>query len=87
MAGVAKQLISPVQVSKITSLSGTNRLDLINVPVGLNGIVQGSTDLALTNWTSVTNFNSTNATQSVFVPISGPLQFYRLSFPFAWTWP
>jgi hypothetical protein len=85
MAGVAKQLIAPVQVSKIASLSGTNRLDLINVPVGLNGIVNGSTNFV--NWTSVTNFNSTNDTLSVFVPVSGPLQFYRLSFPFTWTWP
>jgi hypothetical protein len=74
-----------VQVSKITSLSGTNRLDLINVPVGLNGIVNGSTNLM--SWTPVTNFSSTNDTLSVFVPVSGPLQFYRLSFPFTWTWP
>ena len=85
MAGAAKQLIAPVQVSKITLLSGTNRLDLINVPVGLNGIVNGSTNLM--SWTPVTNFSSTNDTLSVFVPVSGPLQFYRLSFPFTWTWP
>jgi hypothetical protein len=47
----------------------------------------GSTNLALTNWITVTSFNSTNSAQSVFIPISGPLQFYRLNFPFAWTWP
>jgi thermolabile hemolysin len=87
MAGVARQLIAPVQISQITSQNGTNQLNLANVPVGLNGIVLGSTNLALTNWTTVTNFNSTNTTQPVFVPISGPMQFYRLSFPFAWTWP
>jgi phospholipase/lecithinase/hemolysin len=87
MAGLAKQLIAPVQFSQITSQSGTNQLNLANVPVGLNGIVLGSTNLALTNWTTVTNFNSTNTVQPVFVPMSGPMQFYRLNFPFTWTWP
>ena len=87
MAGVARQLIAPVEIDEITSQGGTNQLELANVPVGLNGIVLGSTNLALTNWTTVTNFNSTNTVQPVFVPMSGPMQFYRLSFPFAWTWP
>ena len=83
MAEMAKQLIAPPQISQITSQSGTNQLNLANVPVGLNGIVLGSTNLALTNWTTVTNFNSTNSVQPVFVPISGPMQFYRLNFPFS----
>ena len=87
MAGVARQLIAPVQFGQITSQNGTNQLNLVNVPVGLNGVVLGKTNLALTNWTTVTNFNSTNTTQPVFVPISGPMQFYRLYFPFTWTWP
>ncbi len=87
MVDTVEQLIAPPQISQITSQNGTNQLNLANVPVGLNGIVLGSTNLALTNWTSVTNFNSTNTAQSVFVPISGPLWFYRLNFPFTWTWP
>ncbi len=87
MADVAKQLIAPVQIDEIASQNGTNRLELDNVPVGLNGVVLGSANLALTNWTTVTNFNSTNSAQSVFVPTSGPMQFYRLNFPYSWTWP
>lgn len=87
MAGVTRQLIAPVQFGQITSQNGTNQLNLINVPAGLNGVVLGSTNLALTNWTTVTNFNSTNTAQPVFVPVSGPMQFYRLYFPFSWTWP
>ena len=87
MADIAKQLIAPVQISQITSQNGTNQLNLANVPVGLNGLVLGSTNLALTNWTTVTNFPSTNSVQPVFVPVFGPLQFYRLSFPFSWSWP
>ncbi|MGH7993941.1 MAG: SGNH/GDSL hydrolase family protein, partial [Limisphaerales bacterium] len=87
MAEAVQQLIAPVQIGQITSQNGTNQLNLANVPVGLNGVVLGSTNLALTNWTTVTNFNSTDTDQSVFIPISGPVQFYRLYFPFTWTWP
>lgn len=87
IAGVARQLIAPVEIDEITLQNGTNQLELANVPVGLNGVVLGSTNLALTNWTTVMNFNSTNTVQPVFVPMSGPVQFYRLNFPFTWTWP
>jgi len=87
MADVAKQLIAPVQFNQIASLGSSNRLDLASVPVGLNGIVQGSTNLVPANWSSVTNFTSTNSTLSVMVTNSGPMQFYRLNFPFSWAWP
>ncbi len=87
VADVVQQLISPVRINQITSLNGSNRLDLANVPIGLNGFVDASTNLALTNWTTVANISSTNATQTILVPASGPLQFYRLRFPYAWSWP
>ena len=87
IADTAQQLVSPVKISSLTSLNGSNRLDLANVPIGLNGFVDGRTNLVLGNWTQMTNFNSTSATQSVFVPASGPQRFYRLRFPFAWSWP
>jgi len=87
MVDTVQQLLAPPQIAQITSQNGSNQLALARVPIGLNGIVVGSTNLALTNWTTVTSFNSTNSAQSVFIPISGPLQFYRLNFPFAWTWP
>jgi phospholipase/lecithinase/hemolysin len=87
LADVAEQLIAPAQISQVTSRNGSNQLDLVNVPIGLNGIVQCSTNLALTNWTTVAGFNSTNSTQSVLVPASNSSQFYRLKFPYSWTWP
>jgi phospholipase/lecithinase/hemolysin len=119
MADTVQQIISPVQIGKLAVLNnGSNRLDVINYPAGLNGSVDGSTNLALGNWTSVTNINisSGNTAQSFFViapqlpppvPASGtggstdpnnpangtytppfnPAQFYRLDFPFAWSWP
>ena len=85
LADVVQQMISPVQFSGVGLVNGTNQLDMVNVPVGRNGFVNGSTDLV--NWASMTNLNSTNVTETIFVPVSGPVQFYRLSFPFAWSWP
>jgi phospholipase/lecithinase/hemolysin len=121
MADVAQQLVSPVQISQLTVLNGSNRLDVANIPVGLNGFVDGSTNLVLANWTSLQNITSTNTKQSIFIltagslqnslrfspmdgppPLPGPgdpgasgsnsvfnstAQFYRLQFPYTWTWP
>ena len=84
MANLVQQLISPVQISKLTLLSGSNRLDMVNLPIGQAGFAEGSTNLA--NWTSVQSIG-TNAPQTLFVPTAGSPQFYRLRFPFAWTWP
>ena len=68
MADVAQQIISPVQINQLTVLTGSNRLDLVNIPIGLNGFVDSSTNLAaLPRWTTDLNFSSTNTTQSVFV--------------------
>ena len=34
-----------------------------------------------------TAFNSTNTMQTVLIPASDPRGFYRLRFPFSWSWP
>jgi phospholipase/lecithinase/hemolysin len=87
MADITQQLISPVRISQLTAFNGSNRLDMANVPIGQNGLVIGRTNLVLGNWTTNATFVSSNATQSVFVTNSGPMQFYRLKFPYSWTWP
>jgi len=117
IADVAQQIISPVQISGITALTGSNRLDVVNVPVGLNGFVEGCTNLTAGDWTTVTNVASTATAVAVFVPTPPPLgttktnvsgafasadgpfpgpggtvvvtalEFYRLQFPYAWSWP
>ena len=87
VADFVQQIISPVRIGKITALAGSNRLDIVNYPAGLGGFVDGVANLVLANWTAVQNFNSSNVTQSVLVPTSGPQQFYRLRFPYAWSWP
>jgi hypothetical protein len=87
MGNLAQQLISPVLISNFTVLNGSNQLDMANVPIGQNGLVLGCTNLSTPNWTTNAAFVSSNATQTVFVTPSGPQLFYRLSFPYSWTWP
>ncbi len=87
MADTVQPMISPVSISQLTSLVGSNRLDAVNMPIGLGGSVYGRTNLVLGSWTSVTNFSSTSATQTIYVRTSVPQQFYQLKFPFAWSWP
>jgi thermolabile hemolysin len=82
MGTIAHQLISPVQptITKFTFQGASNKLDVVNIPMARDGVVQGST--TLTNWSTVKNIlNSTNASQSIFVPASAsPQQVYRLRF-------
>jgi phospholipase/lecithinase/hemolysin len=67
MATYAQQLVSPVRIAKVAPLGATIRLDVVNMPVGLDGFVDGATNLTST-WTAVTNFTGTVTTQSVSVP-------------------
>jgi phospholipase/lecithinase/hemolysin len=67
IADVIQQLISSVYISQITVLTGSNRLDVVNVPVGLNGFVDNCTNLLPANWLAMQNITSTNTTQSIFV--------------------
>jgi len=87
MANLTQQLLAPAQIGNVTPDNGGNWLDLVNVPIGQNGLILGSTGLEQPTWTTNATFISSNATQSVFVPAYGPQCFYRLSFPFSWTWP
>jgi phospholipase/lecithinase/hemolysin len=88
MADIAKQLVLPAQITNFTVLNGSNQLDVVNIPIGLNGLVEGTTNLVPVNWTTNASFSSISNTQAVFVPASGsPQLFYRLQFPFAWSWP
>ena len=49
IADTVQQMISPVQFSGIASVNTSNRLDLVNVPVGMSGQVLFSTNLAQAN--------------------------------------
>jgi phospholipase/lecithinase/hemolysin len=87
MADSAQQLLTPVTISSVTPLEGSNQLDVASLPIGLNGLVEAREELGLGTWASVTNFSSTNVAQTILVPATGAQQFYRLRFPLAWVWP
>lgn len=73
IADTVQQMISPVQINSLAQINGSNQLNIVNMPVGLNGYLDGSTNLAqASNWTLVTNFNSTSTAQSIFV-VTPPL--------------
>lgn len=85
LADYAQRLLSPVRITGIASLGASNKLTLGNIPVGRNGFIETSTDLF--NWFATYELTSTNITQTILVPRNGEMQFYRLRFPFHWTWP
>lgn len=72
LADYVQQIISPVQIGGLTQINGSNRIDVVNMPVGLNGFLDGSTNLAGANWTLATSFNSTATAQSIYV-VTPPL--------------
>ena len=68
LADTVQQIISPVQICGLAQDNGINEVDMMNIPVGLNGFLEGCTNLGTASWTTVTNFSSLATAQSVFVP-------------------
>jgi hypothetical protein len=69
MADEALQMIAPARIAgpSVFGLVGnptTNQLVVVNMPVGLNGFVDGSTNMGA-SWTTATNVTGTSPTQSV----------------------
>lgn len=86
-ADYIQQLFFPAQINNVVPLASSNRLDIVNFPAGLNGFVDATTNAASTNWLAGQSFTNAGTSLSIFVPMSGPQQFYRLRFPYAWYWP
>jgi len=85
LADLVQRMLFPVRIGSIATSNGSNLLAAVNVPVGRDGVVQGSTNLV--DWPDLQSFESINTTQTIDVPASGPMQFYRLQFTFNWSWP
>lgn len=68
MASVAQQLVSPVRIDGLTQINGSNRLDLVNLPLGMDGSLENTTNLTQSSWATVASFSSTQSAQSVYVP-------------------
>jgi phospholipase/lecithinase/hemolysin len=87
IADSAQQVLAPPIFTKVTRFASSNLLNMTNLPVGLSGFVDSITNLTKTNWAAGVSVTSTNTAQSLFVTNSGPVQFYRLQFPYSWKWP
>jgi phospholipase/lecithinase/hemolysin len=85
IAEKAQQLLSPARISDITSVNTSNQLNMANLPVGRDGVVEVSTNFL--NWSTAANITSTNLNQSIMVNAPGEHGYYRLRFPFLWSWP
>lgn len=69
IADFAQQCLSPVQFSRLKQVGGSNRLDVVNMPVGLGGFVDNTTNPVPGSWTlGVTNFTGLTSAQSIFIP-------------------
>lgn len=86
-ADVAQQTLSPVQLTGMAQTDISNRLDVANVPVGLNGTVLYATNLTQSVWLTNSTFSSLTVTQSVYVYPTNAQRFYQAKFPYAWLWP
>ena len=87
IADTAQQLLSPVGLAGITLVNTSNQLQLVNAPVGMSGTVLYLSDLSQTNWLTNSVFAVSNVTQTTFVNPTNSQRFYRLKFPWQWTWP
>lgn len=85
IADKAQQLLSPPHISNILSVNTSNQLDMASLPIGRNGFVEVSTNFI--NWSTSATVTTTNLNQSVLVNAPGDRGFYRLRFPFLWSWP
>lgn len=85
IADKAQQLLSPAWINNISSVNASNQLDMADLPVGRNGVVEASTNFL--NWATTATITTTNLTQSVLINAPGERGFYRLRFPFLWSWP
>jgi phospholipase/lecithinase/hemolysin len=68
MADIVQQMVSPVQIAAITALTGSNQLAVANVPMGLNGFVEATTNITSANWQVIKNVTGSSTAQSIMVP-------------------
>ncbi|HTB84262.1 MAG TPA: SGNH/GDSL hydrolase family protein [Candidatus Sulfotelmatobacter sp.] len=87
IADTVQQMLSPAVLAGITPVNGSNRIDAVNLPVGMNGTILYATNVSQITWLTNSTFSATNLTQSLFVNPTNSARFYSLKFPWQWTWP
>ena len=87
LADLVQQMISPVKFTGVTPLVGSNRLDVVNLPVGLAGSVLYATNLTQTVWKTNSGFSAVTTNQALYVYPTNSARFYKLKLPYQWGWP
>jgi phospholipase/lecithinase/hemolysin len=87
IADTVQQMITPVDVGDLVPVNTSNQLQIVNAPVGMNGTVLFATNLTQSVWLTNSTFSTLTVTQAVFVNSTNLQRFYRLKFPWQWTWP
>ena len=91
LADLAQKMISPVGVNGISRSGNTSQITIANIPLGRQGIVEGSSNLQ-PPWNQDLTFTQPfsaggSTTGMVSASSTAPSRFYRVSFPVVWTWP
>lgn len=91
LAELSQRMISPVKVNGISHSGSTTQITIANIPLGRQGIVEGSANLQ-PPWAQDATFTQPfsaggSTTAPISVPCTASCRFYRVSFPVVWTWP
>jgi hypothetical protein len=91
LADLAQKMISPVKLNGLSRSGTISQLTIANIPLGRQGIVEGSSNL-LPPWNQDVTFTQPftaggSTTGSVNATSTAPSRFYRVKFPVVWTWP
>jgi len=79
LAAQVQQVVSPVGFSNLVMVGVSNRLNLVNLPIGATGSLESSTNLV--NWRTNFSFTAVGPSASVLVSnTNATRQFYRLQF-------
>jgi phospholipase/lecithinase/hemolysin len=87
IADTAQQALSPLAITDITPVNISNQLTLANALVGAKGVVEFSANLATAAWQTNSFFTVSNVAPAVFVNPTNDMRFYRVKFPWQWSWP
>lgn len=91
LADLSQKMISPVKVNAISRSGNTSQITIANIPLGRQGIVEGSSNLQ-PPWNPDVTFTQPfsaggSTTGNVNATSTAPSRFYRVKFPVVWTWP
>lgn len=88
IADVTLQMLSPVGADMDKDpITGANQLKILNAPIGMNGQVLYASGLDSPNWLTNSTFTTTANNQTLSLSSTNAMRFYRLKFPWQWSWP